>query len=232
MTSRLSSVEAFTAWQRRLKSAMNAEARQITVCGGTGCSAFGSADVGQAFQQELQRRELADQIAVKFTGCHGFCEKGPVVVILPAKVFYPNVQVTDVPEIVERTVLGGEAIERLLYVDPLSGDRVTLDHEVPFYQKQQRLVFRLNGVLNPVDLEDYVARDGYAAAAKALGSMTPDAVIEEVREAGLRGRGGAGFPTGVKWGFMPKEPDPKRPSFLAVNADESEPGTCKDRVLM
>jgi NADH-quinone oxidoreductase subunit F len=182
-------------------SVIDPNKRTITICGGTGCTAFGSPNVREAFSKEIEKRGVADQIAVKATGCHGFCEKGPVVVIQPKKVFYPSVRVEDVPRIVERTVLNDEIIEELLYVDPATTQRFAFDHEVPFYAKQQRLVFRLNGVLDPIDLDDYVAHDGYMAMVKALSDMSPEQVIDEVREAGLRGRGGAGFPTGVKWGF-------------------------------
>ncbi len=114
----------------------------ITICGGTGCTAFGSSAVREAFQQELERRNLAGKVAVKLTGCHGFCEKGPVVVILPSQVFYPSVKVEDVPRIVEKTVLADKVIEELLYVDPATGQRVVHDHEIPFYARQKRLVFQ------------------------------------------------------------------------------------------
>ena len=196
--SRYNAVRDFLKHHELLKSGIDPKRKMVTICGGTGCTAFGSPGVRQAFQEELERRKLGKKIPVKLTGCHGFCEKGPVVVILPSQVFYPSVKVEDVPRIVEKTVLGGEVIEELLYVDPATGRRIVHDHEVPFYARQQRLVFHLNGSLDPTDLEDYIAHDGYRAMVKALSEMTPEQVIDEVREAGLRGRGGAGFPTGVK----------------------------------
>ena len=153
-----------------------------------------------------------------------------MVVILPERIFYPSVQVEDVSEIVERTLVNGEVIERLLYVDPVTQRAVARDHEVGFYARQQRIVFRLNGILDPISLEDYIARDGYAAAAKAMCEMTPEQVIDEVREAGLRGRGGAGFPTGLKWGFCRKSDD--SPKYIICNADEGDPGAFMDRSLL
>ncbi len=225
-----SSASAFREWQDRLKAEISSDRKMVTICGGTGCVAFGASGVKKAFEDEIKRRGLECDIPVKITGCHGFCEKGPVVVILPAKVFYPSVQAEDVPEIVERTVLSDEVIERLLYVDPATDRKIVHDHEVPFYARQQRIVFRLNGILDPISLEDYVARGGYAAAAKALCDMTPEQVIDEVREAGLRGRGGAGFPAGVKWGFCRKAVG--EPKYLICNADEGDPGAFMDRSLL
>ena len=146
---RLTSVQSFHDRQTRLAEALDPNRKMVTICGGTGCTAFGSPGVQEAFCAELKKRGLAEKIPVKVTGCHGFCEKGPVVVIVPSKVFYPSVHVEDVPEIVERTVLKGEIIDRLLYVDPATHRKIAYDHEVPFYAKQRRLVFRLNGILEP-----------------------------------------------------------------------------------
>jgi len=227
---RFVSVESFREHQTQLEAALDPNAKVITVCGGTGCTALGSPSVRKAFETELEMRGLANEISVKVTGCHGFCEKGPVVVILPSKVFYPSVQVEDVPRIVEKTVLGDEVIDELLYVDPASKQKITYDHEVPFYAKQTRLVFRLNGLLDPVDIDDYISHDGYMGAVKALAEMTPEQVVDEVREAGLRGRGGAGFPTGVKWGFCRKAPGDEK--YLICNADEGDPGAFMDRSVL
>ncbi len=227
---RFASVQDFLQRHGRLKSALDPQRRMITICGGTGCTAFGSPGVREAFQRELARRKLEGSIAVKLTGCHGFCEKGPVVVILPSQVFYPGVKVEDVPRIVEKTVLADEVIEELLYVDPATGRKIVHDHEVPFYARQKRLVFQLNGSLDPTDLEDYIAHDGYRALVRALAEMSPGEVIEEVREAGLRGRGGAGFPTGVKWGFCRNSPGQEK--YLICNADEGDPGAFMDRSVL
>jgi len=227
---RLVTVRAFREWQDRLALGLDPNRKTITICGGTGCTAFGAPAVQEAFQREIARRGAAGEVPVKVTGCHGFCEKGPVVVILPSKVFYPSVQVEDVPEIVEKTVLRGEIVERLLYVDPITQRKVAHDHEVPFYARQQRFVFRLNGVLDPTSLEDYVAHGGYVSAAKVLSDLTPSQVVEEITGSGLRGRGGAGFPTGRKWALARAEKG--EPKYLVCNADEGDPGAFMDRSLL
>ena len=227
---RLTSVTAFREWQENLKSGVDPSRKQVTLCGDTGCMAFGAPNVRKAFEKSLADHGLQDHIALKVTGCHGFCEKGPVVVIEPEKIFYSCVQAEDVDEIVEKTLLKGELVERLLYVNPATKEKVVHDHEVPFYAIQERRVFRLNRLVSPLNLEDYVSREGFAAAVKALSTMTPEAVIDEVREAGLRGRGGAGFPTGVKWGLCRKQPGSEK--YLICNADEGDPGAFMDRSLL
>ncbi len=204
-------------------------ARTIAVCN-TGCLAVGSAAVCQAFDDEISRLGVADRVRLKRTGCHGFCEQGPVLVVHPERIFYPQVQVEDVPEILQRTALDGEVIDRLLYRDPRTGEKIVRDCDVPFYKLQTRIVFRHNTELDPLDLDDYLARDGYAAAARALCEMQPEQVIEEVRLAGLRGRGGAGFPTAVKWDLCRQAPGSEK--YLICNADEGDPGAFMDRSLL
>ena len=140
---RITSASAFTEWRDALKAAA-VEDRMVTVCGGTGCVAFGGPKVKEAFRDELRKHGLEGKVQVKATGCHGFCEQGPVVVIEPSKIFYPGVKIEDVPEIVERSVIGDEIVEKLLYVDPATERKIALDHDVPFYAGQQRIVFRLN----------------------------------------------------------------------------------------
>ncbi len=227
---RLASISAFEEWQVGLKAGLDPSRKLITICGGTGCTAFGARQVREAFEEAIAQRGVGGQVGVKVTGCHGFCEKGPVLVILPEEIFYPSVKAKDAPEILDRTVLGGEVIERLLYVDPATGARVVYNPDVPFYAKQKRGVFRLNGVIDPVSLEDYIAHGGYGALVKAMTEMTPEQVIEEVRQAGLRGRGGAGFPTGVKWDMCRKAPGGEK--YLICNADEGDPGAFMDRSLL
>ncbi len=226
----LSSVSDFREWQTALKAALDPEKKEVTICCGTGCTAFGAQVVEEAFENAIEKAGAQDSVKVKATGCHGLCEKGPVVVTQPDKVFYSSIQAEDATEIVEKTILGGEVVDRLLYVDPATKSKIILDHEVPFYAKQERLVFRLNGLIDPTALGDYVAHDGYAAAIKALEEMTPDEVVEEVTEAGLRGRGGAGFPTGVKWGLARKSPADQK--YIICNADEGDPGAFMDRSLL
>ena len=227
---RFTSIEDFNKRQDKLRAALDPKETLITLCGGTGCTAFGSGEVQKAFADELRKRGLADQVRVKCTGCQGFCEQGPIVVILPEKIFYPSVKAEDVAEIVDRTIIKGELVERLLYVDPTSGKRISREPEVPFYSQQQRAVFHLNGILDPVDIEDYIAREGYSASAKALGQMSPDEVIEEVLASGLRGRGGAGFGTGRKWQFARAAKG--APKYIVCNADEGDPGAFMDRSLL
>ncbi len=227
---RLTTLDAFRALHEQLKAALDPDAKVITICGGTGCAAFGALPLQAAFEAEIEKRGVADQVSVKMTGCHGFCEKGPVVVILPTKAFYPNVKVEDVPRILETTALGNEVIDELLYVDPATQQKIAYSSDIPFYKKQTRLVFHLNGILDPVSIEDYIAHDGYVALAKALADMEPQNVIDEVRKADLRGRGGAGFPSGVKWDFCRKAPGDEK--YLICNADEGDPGAFMDRSIL
>ncbi len=202
----------------------------VTICGGTGCRAWGGEEVRLAFIEEIRKQGLAGQVDVLRTGCHGFCERGPVVVLLPQEIFYQQVAVEDVPEIVSETLLGGRVIQRLLYVNPGTGRTVTYDHDVPFYALQMRRVFSDNGRIDPTEIRDYIARDGYAALSKALFSMTPDQVIEEVEKSGLRGRGGAGFPTGTKWKFTRSSRGDVK--YIVCNADEGDPGAFMDRSVL
>ena len=202
----------------------------VTVCGGTGCTAWGSAEVREAFTQEIKTRGLEDEVDVKMTGCHGFCERGPVTVILPREVFYQQVTKEDVPEIVSETLIKGEIIERLLYTDPATGKKIVFDYEVPFYKKQERIVFRDNGRIDPTEISDYIARDGYAALSKVLTTMTPEQVIETVERSGLRGRGGAGFPTGRKWRLVRAAAGDTK--YLVCNGDEGDPGAFMDRSVL
>jgi NADH:ubiquinone oxidoreductase subunit F (NADH-binding)/(2Fe-2S) ferredoxin len=226
----LESLTAFGEWQRQLQAAADPQRKQVTICGGTGCTAFGARDLLQAFEGAVEARGVGDRVSVKMTGCHGFCEKGPVVVLLPEETFYPSVKLEDVDDILDQTVLGGEIVDRLIYTDPVSGERIVRNPSVPFYAKQQRAVFRLNGVIHPTRLDDYVAHGGYGALARALGEMAPEEVLDEVRKAGLRGRGGAGFPTGVKWDLCRKQPGHEK--YLICNADEGDPGAFMDRSLL
>ncbi len=227
---RLSSIEDFHKWQSKLKAAVNPDEQIVTICGGTGCTALGSAQVYVAFEQYIQKHKLSGRVRLKRTGCHGFCEKGPVAVILPNQFFYCGIEVEDVKEIVARTVLAGEPIERLQYVDPRTGNRVAYEYEVPFYAGQQRNVFKYNGKIDPVLIEDYVAAGGYSALAKALQEHSAERIIEIVKESGLRGRGGGGFPTGLKWEFCRKSQAEEK--FLICNADEGDPGAFMDRSVL
>ncbi|MGW8322819.1 MAG: NAD(P)H-dependent oxidoreductase subunit E, partial [Thermodesulfobacteriota bacterium] len=227
---RLESIDDLTKLSRDLASARDPDRVTVTLCGGTGCTASGSGPVKQAFIQELEKRSLTEKMDVKITGCHGFCEQGPVCVILPQKILYRQVTEDDVSEIVEHTLVKGEIVERLLWVNPQTGEKVIYDDEVPFYAKQMRRVLKNNGLVDPTDPMDSIARGGYASLAKALSSMTPDEVVSEVEKSGLRGRGGAGFLTGRKWRFTRTASGNKK--YLVCNADEGDPGAFMDRSLL
>ena len=203
---------------------------RVSVCCGTGCRVYGSMKVIEAFRAEIGSRGLADEIVVVSTGCHGFCEKGPVVVLKPSGVFYQRVGIDNVPEIVSETMLNGAVIDELTYTDPATSKRIVYERDVPFYQKQQRLVLDLNGDIDPTNIEDYIAFGGYSGLSKALHQMRPEEVIEEVTQSGLRGRGGGGFPAGLKWRLCREAKGDTK--YIICNADEGDPGAYMDRSIM
>jgi len=227
---RLDSALELEALREKIIASRDPDKPCITVCGGTGCHSFGSEGVSEFFKQEIRNNNLESKVDVKVTGCHGFCEKGPVVVIKPRNIFYQQVKATDVPEIVAETVIKGNIIERLLYTDPNTGQKITYEPDVPFYSKQKRLVFGNNGLIDPTSIEDYIAVGGYAALGRVFSGMTPDDVITEVKKSGLRGRGGGGFPTGVKWDSCRRAEGEKH--YVICNCDEGDPGAFMDRSLM
>jgi len=202
----------------------------ITICSGTGCQAYGCEKVADAFKKEIKKKKLSRKVAIRTTGCHGFCERGPLVVIYPKKIFYQRVGVKDVTEIIGETIIKGNLIERLLYVDPGTKEKIVYEDDVPFYKKQQRLIFGNNGIIDPTSIDDYLVAGGYAALAKVLNGMSPEKVIDTVKEANLRGRGGGGFPAGVKWESCRKAGGDVR--YVICNADEGDPGAYMDRSLL
>jgi len=202
----------------------------ITVCKGTGCCASGAIPLVDIFAKEIKKKKLTKKIDIRTTGCHGFCERGPLVVVHPKKIFYSKVKAEDAKEIIEKTALKGEVIERLLYTDPATGKKVTTEDEVPFYNKQTRLLFGNNGRIDPTKIEDYIGLGGYEALKKALTKMKPAEIVDAVKASGLRGRGGGGFTTGRKWASALKaEGDEK---YVICNADEGDPGAFQDRSLL
>ncbi|MDL2297691.1 NADH-quinone oxidoreductase subunit NuoF [Synergistaceae bacterium OttesenSCG-928-D05] len=202
----------------------------VLICTGTGCTASGAKNVLARFEDELKAKSLDKEVSLVETGCHGFCEGGPLVIIYPEGTFYTRVQPEDVAEIVETHLLKGRIVERLLYKVPLSEEEVPTYEEIPFYKKQHRLVLKNCGHINPDSLEEYIGADGYEGLAKVLLEMTPQQVVEEMKKTGLRGRGGGGFPTGMKWMFCAASPGPKK--YVICNADEGDPGAFMDRSLL
>jgi NADH:ubiquinone oxidoreductase subunit F (NADH-binding)/(2Fe-2S) ferredoxin/NAD-dependent dihydropyrimidine dehydrogenase PreA subunit len=227
---KLHSLQDLERLQGALVAAHDAEQVCVTISNGTCCQAYGSERVIAAFKTELSQRGLAEQVKIKTTGCHGFCAIEPIVVVEPAGILYQKVQAGDVQEIVDRTVRQKQVVERLLHVDPVTGQRSTYEKDVPFYRKQQRVLFEQARAIDPTSIEDYVALGGYQALSKALFSMQPEEVIDTIKRSGLRGRGGAGFPTGRKWESCRKaEGEPK---YIICNADEGDPGAYMDRGLL
>ncbi len=200
----------------------------VAICAGTGCRAYGSLKVKEALEAELKKQNM--NVDVIATGCLGFCEKGPMVVIHPDKYFYQSVKVSDVPEIVSKTVAKGEVISRLLYRHPETKKTMFREEDMPFYKKQLRVVFGSNGMIDPTKIDDYLVINGYQALGKVLSEMTPEGVINEVKKAGLRGRGGGGFHTAVKWEGVRKAAG--EPKYVIANGDEGDPGAYMDRSLM
>lgn len=199
----------------------------VLVCRGTGCTASGAPSVMKAFKDELVKKGLDREVMLVETGCHGMCEMGPVVVVYPEGAFYCRVMPEDVPEIVEEHLYKGRIVQRLLYTVPQDMEKVPYYRDIPFYSKQHRIVLSNCGYIDPEKIEEYIARDGYIALGKALLEMTPEEVLDEVKKSGLRGRGGAGFPTGLKWEFARKAPGNKK--YVICNADEGDPGAFMDR---
>ena len=202
----------------------------VLVCTGTGCVSSGSRKVIAKLEEELKANGLDKEVKIVETGCQGFCEQGPLVIIYPEGTFYTHVQEADVPEIVSEHLIKGRIVNRLLFKEPLTSQSVPDYADIDFYKKQHRLVLKNCGHINPDSLEEYIGADGYEGLAKVLLTMTPEQVVEEMKKTGLRGRGGGGFPTGMKWGFCQKSPGPKK--YIICNADEGDPGAFMDRSLL
>ncbi|MHB0857531.1 MAG: FAD-dependent oxidoreductase [Anaerolineae bacterium] len=202
----------------------------VLVCSGTGCTASGSEPLIKALKAEVVRRGLESEVRVVETGCRGFCAMGPVMVVYPEGTFYCQVSAADVPELVEETLVKGRIVERLTYKEPLTHQAVPHYQDIPFYGKQQRICLRNCGLINPESIEEYIARGGYEAIGKAISSMTPDQVIDEMKRSGLRGRGGAGFLVGLKWELAKKAPGDVK--YIVCNADEGDPGAFMDRSIL
>ncbi|MFC1883403.1 NADH-ubiquinone oxidoreductase-F iron-sulfur binding region domain-containing protein [Thermodesulfobacteriota bacterium] len=203
---------------------------RISICAGAGCVASGADEVISAFKTEIDKEGLNTKVDTKGTGCPGFCERGPVVVIYPDEICYLQVTPEDVPEIVSQTIKEKKVVERLLYEDPATGEKATRESDIPFYKNQERTVLCNNIKLDSKSIDDYLAIGGYSALSKALSKMTDVEVLEEVKKSNLRGRGGAGFPAGRKWEGSKNAPEPIK--YVIVNADEGDPGAFMDRALL
>jgi len=202
----------------------------ILICGGTGCHASQSAKIKENFEQLIKEKNLENDVQVVGTGCFGFCEKGPIVKMLPDNTFYTQVKPEDCREIVDEHIVKGRKVQRLLYMDPKSQEHKADSKHMGFYKKQMRIALRNCGFINPENIDEYIARDGYKALASVLERNDPEATIEDIKKSGLRGRGGAGFPTGLKWSLCrPNKADQK---YMICNADEGDPGAFMDRSIL
>ncbi len=201
----------------------------VSLCAGSGCGAYGTADVYKAMVAELEAQGMVDEVEVRLTGCHGFCEKGPIMVIHPEGIFYPQVKVAHVPGIVEQTLKNGELVKKLIFKDPVTKKKLVYEHEIPFYKLQERIIFGSNGLIDPTNIDHYLTQGGYAPLAKSLFDLDDTDVIDQIKKSGLRGRGGGGFPAGIKWDTCRKH---KGDRYVICNADEGDPGAYMDRSIL
>jgi NADH-quinone oxidoreductase subunit F len=227
---KIKSVQDLETLRYKIQKARKSYQTTLIICGGTGCQASHSRDLIAKVKSELIKQGLEKTVQVRSTGCHGFCEQGPIVVIEPGNTFYCHVLPDDACEIISKTVCNGEIIERLLYTDPVSGEKIQCESDIPFYQAQDRQLLSQNRRIDPCSIEDYIAVGGYSAIIKTLNGLNPEAVIKEITASGLRGRGGGGFPTGRKWAECREAPGDEK--YVICNADEGDPGAYMDRCIL
>ena len=227
---RICSLSEFERLRGEVRAKHDSIKTWISVCGGTSCSASEARPVREALREAIAKKRLKKKVGLKLTGCHGFCEHGPLVVVSPDGICYERVKPEDAAEIIEQTVLEHQVIDRLLYMDPQTKEKVPLEKDIPFYSLQTRVLLAGNMLVDSTTIEDYIAIGGYEALAKVLTEMSPEEVISEVRKSGLRGRGGAGFPTATKWEACRQTPG--SPRYLICNADEGDPGAYMDRSVL
>ena len=230
MAKKIGSLADLEKLRQEILSRTDPDKRKVIVSGGTCGESRGSEKVCQAFIDEMKSQGVDGKIDLKYTGCHGFCEREPVVLILPEEICYLGVKPEDVPEIVSETLVQDKVVERLTYEDRQTGEKAVKESDIPFYKHQSRIVFGNNKLIDPKSIEDYIAIGGYEALAKALCQMTPEKVLDEVKRANIRGRGGAGFPAAVKWQTTRSSPSDVK--YVIVNCDEGDPGAYMDRSLM
>jgi NADH:ubiquinone oxidoreductase subunit F (NADH-binding)/(2Fe-2S) ferredoxin len=228
--SRLNSSRELEHLRERLREERQNITTTVMICGGTGCQASRSQVVIDALRDELSKQGLEQSVRLCVTGCHGFCEQGPVMVIEPGNVFYCHVSPQDAFEIVYQTIMKGELIEHLLYTDPVSGEKVRTEAEIPFYWAQDRQILSQNRMVDPCSVEDYIVAGGYSALTRVLNDVTPEEIINEINSSGLRGRGGGGFPTGRKWQECWEASGDEK--YVICNADEGDPGAYMDRCVL
>ncbi len=226
----LNSPEALESLRQEILSKRDPKKPCISICAGAGCIASGADEVIAAFKAEIEKQGLSAKVDTKGTGCPGFCERGPVVVIYPEEICYLQVTAKDVPEIVSETIKENRVVERLLFEDPVTGERAVHESDISFYKAQERTVLCNNIKIDSKSIDDYLSLGGYSALTKALSRMTEIEVLEEVKKSNLRGRGGAGFPAGRKWEGSRNAPEPIK--YVIVNADEGDPGAFMDRALL
>ncbi|NIM94440.1 MAG: NADH-quinone oxidoreductase subunit F [Anaerolineales bacterium] len=226
----LGNPEALFGFRKRIREDLDSRQRCIQVCASTGCLALGGSEFVASIKEALQQAGLTEMFKVLPTGCRGFCEKGPHVTLQPEGITYSGVTKEDAVKIVQRTLVEGELLHELLYVDPVSGDSIAYEDQIPFYAKQLRRVLALNGEIDPTDISGYIASDGYEAVSHVLRDLSPDEVISVIQESGLRGRGGAGFPTGEKWRLCKEAQGDVK--YVICNADEGDPGAFMDRSIL
>jgi len=228
---RLNSPEELEKFRQEVVSKRDPNTPCISICAGAGCIASGASEVIAAFKAEIEKQGLKTDVAdTKETGCPGFCERGPIVVIYPEEICYLQVTPEDVPEIISQTIKEKKVVDRLLYVDPTTGEKATHESDIPFYKNQERNIIGNNIHIDPKSIDDYLALGGYSALVKVLSGMTSEEVVEEVKKSNLRGRGGGGFPAGRKWEGSRNAPDETK--YVIVNADEGDPGAFMDRALL
>ncbi len=227
---RLNSYRELEHQRERLREQRRNITTTVMICGGTGCQASRSRAVIDAVREELSRQGLDPSVRLCVTGCHGFCEQGPVMIIEPGNIFYCHISSEDAFEIVYQTIIKGEVIERLLYKDPVSGKSIRTESEIPFYQAQDRQILSQNLMVDPCSIDDYIVAGGYSALTRVLGRMMPEKIIKEIKASGLRGRGGGGFPTGRKWSECKEAPGDEK--YVICNADEGGPGAYMDRCVL
>ena len=227
---KLNTFADLAAIKNTASAAKNTKKTSITICSGTGCLAYDSQEIADAFASEIEKNNLSDTVELKRTGCYGFCARGPIVVVYPQKICYLQIKVKDVAEIVSSTVMNGRIIERLLYKDLETGKRIQCMEDIPFYKHQNRVLLTNNTTIDPKNILDYLSVGGYSALGKTLSTLSADDVVGIIKKANLRGRGGAGFAAGTKWETTKNAPGAVK--YVIVNADEGDPGAYMDRSLL